>query len=155
MPPLLLPFPCKNLGRRVRREERNLKVIVSLFCTLERCLRTATLGHIIGPKAHEEFKTYECPNLKADGRRRTIKQVNFVQWTKANCRDSHSFGEIHRRTLFAFRRRFESYSNQENKNPTGRVFVSCIPYRIRTGAAAVKGRCPRPLDEGDFLHSVE
>ena len=26
-----------------------------------------------------------------------------------------------------------------------------IPYRIRTGVAAVKGRCPRPLDERDIL----
>src|SRR5271156_1370548 len=24
-----------------------------------------------------------------------------------------------------------------------------VPYRIRTGVAAVRGRCPRPLDEGD------
>ena len=25
------------------------------------------------------------------------------------------------------------------------------PYRIRTGVAAVKGQCPRPLDEGCLL----
>ena len=25
------------------------------------------------------------------------------------------------------------------------------PYRIRTGVAAVKGQCPRPLDEGCIL----
>src|SRR5260370_10663304 len=24
-----------------------------------------------------------------------------------------------------------------------------VPYRIRTGVAAVRGRCPGPLDEGD------
>ncbi len=24
-----------------------------------------------------------------------------------------------------------------------------VPYRVRTGVAAVKGRSPRPLDEGD------
>jgi hypothetical protein len=27
--------------------------------------------------------------------------------------------------------------------------VCGVPYRIRTGVAAVRGRCPRPLDEGD------
>ena len=27
------------------------------------------------------------------------------------------------------------------------------PYRIRTGVAAVKGQCPRPLDEGCILGS--
>src|SRR5436309_1397458 len=26
-----------------------------------------------------------------------------------------------------------------------------VPNRIRTGVAAVKGRCPRPLDDGDVL----
>ncbi len=29
------------------------------------------------------------------------------------------------------------------------------PYRIRTGVAAVKGQCPRPLDEGCILAPVE
>jgi hypothetical protein len=27
--------------------------------------------------------------------------------------------------------------------------LSGVPYRIRTGVAAVRGRCPGPLDEGD------
>jgi hypothetical protein len=29
------------------------------------------------------------------------------------------------------------------------VDLSGVPYRIRTGVAAVRGRCPGPLDEGD------
>src|SRR5262249_2036858 len=29
-----------------------------------------------------------------------------------------------------------------------------VPYRIRTGVAAVRGRCPGPLDEGDEARSV-
>src|SRR5689334_10608130 len=29
-----------------------------------------------------------------------------------------------------------------------------VPYRIRTGVAAVRGRCPGPLDEGDEAGAV-
>jgi hypothetical protein len=29
------------------------------------------------------------------------------------------------------------------------IDVFGVPYRIRTGVAAVRGRCPGPLDEGD------
>ena len=29
-----------------------------------------------------------------------------------------------------------------------------VPYRIRTGVAAVRGRCPGPLDEGDEACAV-
>jgi hypothetical protein len=29
-----------------------------------------------------------------------------------------------------------------------------VPYRIRTGVAAVRGRCPGPLDEGDEAGTV-
>ncbi len=40
--------------------------------------------------------------------------------------------------------------SQENKKPAqGGLFIFGVPNRIRTGVTAVKGRCPRPLDDGD------
>jgi hypothetical protein len=30
-----------------------------------------------------------------------------------------------------------------------------VPNRIRTGVAAVKGRCPRPLDDGDVTAAAD
>src|SRR5260221_10601021 len=30
-----------------------------------------------------------------------------------------------------------------------------VPHRIRTGVTAVKGRCPRPLDDGDLKDSYD
>ena len=33
-------------------------------------------------------------------------------------------------------------------NPKGKARRSGSPDRIRTGAAALRGRCPRPLDDG-------
>jgi DNA invertase Pin-like site-specific DNA recombinase len=34
------------------------------------------------------------------------------------------------------------------------LFRNGVPYRIRTGVAAVRGRCPGPLDEGDEASAV-
>src|SRR5438094_5326882 len=33
--------------------------------------------------------------------------------------------------------------------PSYLIILIGVPYRIRTGVAAVRGRCPGPLDEGD------
>src|SRR5882762_3570019 len=33
--------------------------------------------------------------------------------------------------------------------PVAKLFVYGVPNGIRTRVAAVKGRCPRPLDDGD------
>ena len=35
------------------------------------------------------------------------------------------------------------------KNPQDAGFLFGVPKGIRTPVAAVKGRCPRPLDDGD------
>jgi multidrug resistance efflux pump len=35
------------------------------------------------------------------------------------------------------------------------LYRSGVPYRIRTGVAAVRGRCPGPLDEGDEARWTE
>ena len=37
---------------------------------------------------------------------------------------------------------------------SNRIENSGVPYRIRTGVAAVRGRCPGPLDEGDGAAGV-
>src|SRR5438067_2142661 len=48
---------------------------------------------------------------------------------------------------------FTGFSAGKSKTfPDGRenaVVGGGVPYRIRTGVAAVRGRCPGPLDEGD------
>ena len=43
----------------------------------------------------------------------------------------------------------------KNKKPATRkrAQVFCTPKGIRTPVAAVKGRCPRPLDDGSVLKS--
>ena len=49
---------------------------------------------------------------------------------------------------------------RDKKVPTtdetsGGDLLPCTPSRIRTGAAAVRGRCPRPLNDGGRLWSCE
>src|SRR6266851_4332598 len=47
------------------------------------------------------------------------------------------------------------YIGRFSDTPSGRVGYKVdiigVPNRIRTGVAAVKGRCPRPLDDGDVI----
>src|SRR6266852_2979965 len=38
---------------------------------------------------------------------------------------------------------------------SGSKYRRCVPNRIRTGVTAVKGRCPRPLDDGDLEDSYD
>jgi hypothetical protein len=50
----------------------------------------------------------------------------------------------------------ENGKEQAQKNPGNSknprvVEVSSDPYGVRTHVAAVKGRCPRPLDEGAMI----
>src|SRR3989338_3084958 len=38
--------------------------------------------------------------------------------------------------------------------PPGPRFLICVPKGIRTPVAAVKGQCPRPLDDGDSFKNL-
>src|ERR1051325_12243400 len=43
------------------------------------------------------------------------------------------------------------YSGKVAEGLAQSLDFSGVPNRIRTGVAAVKGRCPRPLDDGDVV----
>ena len=45
-------------------------------------------------------------------------------------------------------RTVESIEKQNKNRPRGSVVIFGSPNRIRTGVLALKGRCPRPLDDG-------
>ena len=42
----------------------------------------------------------------------------------------------------------ESIEKQRKNRPKRSVLIFGSPNRIRTGVLALKGRCPRPLDDG-------
>jgi hypothetical protein len=44
----------------------------------------------------------------------------------------------------------EKQRPKKNRIPAGYGFRIGVPKGIRTPVAAVKGQCPRPLDDGDF-----
>ena len=53
------------------------------------------------------------------------------------------------------RQELESETSQKIRSQTAKSLESGDPYGIRTRVAAVKGRCPRPLDEGVAVEAAQ
>ena len=86
-------------------------------------------------------------------RQLSARKIDFVGWGmgKAKCCNLCNLGcgkaTLH--TTKAYNKQTAKKSHRPSDN--GFFKISGVPTGIRTPVTAVKGRCPRPLDDGDAI----